>query len=210
MRKYSFSEWKILKEQDESKCDPFVTLQQKQGDVVYFGIHDLSKAYKKYGALPKLNLSDIQQKQGEIIDADPVDQAVKVAVEKAPYHYGYRKLEGEKEKMRRYMRDDGKMEVKIQVSNLQEISHLVGDGNSTVWLVIDGNTKYQKDLMREIRRKEVERANSQKDMEDFSVTEPEEDIEYMHVAHFNPSLVGKNGGWKYFTENRRYDYYPEG
>lgn len=205
-------------EQEATKRDPFTTLQQEKGDIVYFGIHDLARQYKQNGSLPVLNMNKIEDKKGVITDADPIDQVVDVAVSKAPFHYGYRKLENDKDKSKRFMRDDGQMEVKISVSNLQDISHLVEDLEGKVWLVIDGNTTYQKGLMREIRRKEVERAHASEEPshpktrhyddyegEEFSVDEPEDDdVDYMYVAHFDPNITSKGFGWKHFNETRNY------
>ncbi len=248
MLECNFSKWMALREQSENtSSDPFTTLQQKQGDIVYFGVHDLAKQYKQSNSLPMMSMDTIGEKKGEITDADPVDQVVSVAVTKAPFHYGYRKLEGKKEKMRRYMREDGQMEVQISVSNLIDISHLVSDSNSKVWLVIDGNTSYQKNLMREIRKKEVDRANNspvidydddqdepQDDQdnspshpptrhyddyegEEFSLEDDEDeedkkedddDKDYMHLAHFDPTMTSKSRGWKHFNETHRYSYYP--
>lgn len=217
----SYKKWKLLREQQESTTDPFTTLQQKQGDIVYFGVHDLAKQHKQNGSLPMMTMEVIGRKQGEITDADPVDQVVKVSVDKAPFHYGYRKLEKDKDKMRRFMSEDGHLEVRISVSNLIDISHLV-DGEEKVWLVIDGSTKYQNNLMREIRRKEVARANAAPapeeseypktrhyddyEGEELSV-EDEDEVDYMHVAHFDPT--SNNGKvWKHFNETKRYSYYP--
>jgi hypothetical protein len=211
MKEYSFLKWSCLKE----SADAFTSLDQKQGDIVYFGVHDLSKKYKQDGKLPEINLNDISGKKGEIIDADPIDQVVKVSVSKAPFHYGYRKLENEKDKMKRFMNADGQMEVKISVDNLKDISHLVNSDGPKIWLVIDGNTTYQKNLMREIRRKEMEKSNNEPTSpatrhydndDDLSIEEPE--VDYMHVAHFNPTITGKGYGMKYFNENKHYKSYP--
>lgn len=165
MMEISFVKWMQLKETNEAETlppgyNPFVTLQQKAGDIAYFGVHDLSKYYKQNGRLPDLDPGMLQMKAGEVVNADPIEQTITIATNRAPFHYGYHKLEDEKARTNRKTDDQGRMMVKIPVTHLQNISHMmngVEDGN--IWLVVDGNTKYQQGLMKEIRRKEIERAH---------------------------------------------------
>jgi hypothetical protein len=231
----NFSNWKDLRENtnvQNKSLDIFTKIPQEKGDIVYFGIHDLSKYYRENKKLPDLNLYDIFEKKGEIIDVDPANQQVKISMNKTPFQYGYRKLENEKDKMRRYMRADDKIEIKIPTSSLQDISHLIDAEGLPVYLVIDGNTKYQKSLIQAIRKGEIKKANQPKspstrhydkyDGGDFTLededddkydssdfTLEDDDKEETHVAHFDPSISSKSRNWRMFTETRRYEYYPE-
>jgi hypothetical protein len=160
----SFVRWMQLREQEEGNnippgFDPFTTLLQKAGDIAYFGVHDLHKFHKKHGSLPNLELDQIETKSGHIVNADPVNQTITVATKRAPYHYGYHKLEDDKAKAKRKTDAEGNVLVTIPTSHLQNVSHMFGDGSDqTVWLVVDGGTKYQQGLMKEIRRQEVQKA----------------------------------------------------
>lgn len=209
-----FQKWVALREYAEGDAlpagyDPFTTIPQKQGDAIYFGLHDLSRSHRETGSLPNLTMAQIGSKMGEITNADPIDQSITVSVDKAPFHYGYRKLESPKDKSRRFMDAEGKMSIKIPIGSLQNISHLMGDGDKSIWLVVDGNAKYQQGLMKEIRRKEVEKAASNAATRLYGhpalpqAPEPEEEYS-LDLAHTKPV-----SNWKHHTDTRQYGYYPK-
>jgi hypothetical protein len=220
MAKYGFSTWKTAKNNIivENLNNTFVNLPHKKGDLAYFGIHDLSRRYRENGCLPSLSLFDIFDKKGEIVDLDPVNQTIILSLDKPPFNYGYRKIESERDKERRYMRDDGKIELKIPIYNLQNITHIMDDDTIPIWLVIDGNTNYQKELIKAIRRKERVKSELENlpqppttrhydgfEGDELCIEEPEE----LQVAHFDPSILSKTRVWKQFKENNHYRYYPE-
>ncbi len=163
-----FSKWLCIRESlvneydlNGSQVDPFITLHQKSGDLVYFGIHDLAKSYRENNVLPELNQQEIADKLGQIVDADPVDQTVTVQTHQAPWHYGYKKLEDKRtrDKRKQMSQDPSEQaQVKIPVKSLMPITHMMKGSQSNLWLVIDASTKYQEGLIREIRKKEFERA----------------------------------------------------
>ncbi len=156
---YNFTEWVQLKKINEECDDPFIHLPQQQGDFVYFGVHDLARQYKENGTLNKLNIDYLMKKIGQCVNADHVEQTVKVYCEKDPFHFGYHKLEDSKaRKDRKSKMDDDIHEVDLPVSSLQNITHMFNKeelGKHKIWLVIDGQAKFQKDLMKEIRKKEI-------------------------------------------------------
>lgn len=193
-----------------------INIPQKKGDVVYFGIHDLSKYYRHNNSLPKLSLYDVFEKKGEIIEVNPSKHEVTISMDKTPFQFGYRKIESDKEKNKRFMSKENKIQIKIPIHYLQDITSLTED-DVPVYLVIDGNTKYQKNLINAIRRRE-EKRNQEKDLpktrhyddyegNDFTIEDEEEDKEEMYVAHFDPSILSKSRNWKMFTETKRYRYY---
>ncbi len=201
MLEKSFLKWALLKEESDF-IDPFTKMDQKKNDVVYFGIHDIYKYYKENSVLPKLTMSQIDQKMGIVTSVDPIDQIVIVSVEKPPHLYGYRKLENDKEKSKRFMNDDKKYEVRISISNLQNISHLVENSNENIWLVVDGGTKYQKNLIREIRKREF---NKSREQEDFDLSDDFDDE--IELSHFNPTIKSKSNHWKRYNETQIYKKY---
>ena len=221
----SFSNWKKLRESTcihQENVNVFAKVPQEKGDIVYFGIHDISRYYREHDKLPDLNLYDVFEKKGEIIEVDPVSEIVKISMNKTPFQYGYRRLENEKDKMRRYMIADDKIEITIPISNLQDISHLFEGNDVPVYLVIDGNNKYQKSLIKEIRKNEVKKSNQIKmpftrhyekyDGGEFAIEDDEEEKEEkeeMHIAHFDPSIMSNSRGWKIFTESKVYKYYSK-
>ena len=155
MIKTNFLEWVQYREE---QADPFITLQQKAGDVAYFGVHDLAKFYKANKSLPTLGMDQIQLKTGQVVDADPVNQTITVATQQAPYHYGYRKLDGSAKKK---TDEQGQNLVTIPVTSLQNVSHMFDQQpEGAIWLVVDGNTKYQQGLMRAIRKEEFQKAHA--------------------------------------------------
>lgn len=167
---YNFHEWMAVRKEAEllnetlprdERPNPFLHLQQKEGDFVYFGVHDLSRFYQEKGYIPpELDINMVAQKMGRIADANYVDHAVTVIANQDPYHFGYRKLESPRDRQKRREKA-GNIEVKIPVHSLEDITQWLGSGavmsGNKVWLVIDGNTKHQQSLMREIRKKEHER-----------------------------------------------------
>lgn len=207
--------------------DPFVTLHQKRGDYVYFGVHDLSKYYRDNGGLPNLNIQQAWPKMGQVVDADPIDQTVTVLSDKAPFHYGYKKLEDKSVREKRRARGETNATVKLPVNNLIPITHMfTGLGsNENVWLVIDGNTQYQQDLMREIRRREVERAHAppqspyQFRMQNRQITPfeqpPQHDQQPQEPQWSDDDLLDLQSvrydmHWRQpITDARRFKYYPE-
>lgn len=198
MKEYKFYNCIDIKE-DNSNL--FVKLNQEEGDIIYFGIHDLYKIYRDRGCLPILSLQEIDDKKGEIVSVNIVDQIVRASIKKSPFNYGYRKLSVVKNKMRRYMRADGNMEVKIPASDLQDISHLIKDAQGAkIWLAIDTNTKYQKNLIRDIRKRE---------MKNSSPTEDDKSKDCVQVDSFDPRITSKTYGWKMFNETKVYEYYKK-
>jgi hypothetical protein len=175
MAHYSFSRWRILRENanDPTKqlpvgYNPFTSLLQQQGDPVYFGVHDLSKFYRGNGTLPKLDIGQISPKSGVVVNADPIDQLITVAVKHKPYDLGYHKLEGQKKS--NVNPESGMYEIQIPVKSLEKVTHLFGDGEESrsIWLVVDGNTKYQNNLMRAIRKKEIEKSHMSQPLSQMS------------------------------------------
>ena len=224
---YKFTEWMKARRlvENSSESDPFISLQQKQGDFVYFGVHDLARQYKESGSLPKLDVDTLMKKIGQCVDADHVEQTVKVYCEQDPFHFGYHKLETpDARKKRRSKMDDDTHEVDLPVSSLQDITHMLADkgqlGDHKIWLVIDGHSKFQQNLMREIRKKEVSKRNEpgvdfDNDDPQFDMDEPEDedqksdDTEYMDLAHYDPSFTSHNRQFKRHYDVKIYDYYPE-
>lgn len=193
--------------------DSIAKVSQKEGEIVYFGIHDLSKYYREHKKLPELDLYDIFEKKGEIVKIDPIKHEAIIEVKKTPFQYGYRKLE--------YKNKNQNIEIKLPLHYLQDITHLT-DGDIVVYLVIDGNTKYQKKLINAIRKNEIIKSKF-KDLPktrhydnyeggEYYINDDEEENEEheeMHVAHFDPGILSKGHNWKMFTETKRYDYFPK-
>jgi hypothetical protein len=230
----SFHEWKLVREQSiqnelPAGYDPFTTMQQKAGDVAYFGVHDLSKFYRSNKVLPQLNDNEIQSKSGEVVTADPVKQTISVAVTKAPYHFGYHKLENKESRSNRKLDDLGRMLVTLPVAHLQDITHMFpGTSPGRVWLVIDGNTKYQQNLMQAVRRSEIQKAHGtpapvQSNMAPAQVQQtPARTDGYvpryqmqgrevtpipLQTANFDPSILSYDRFWKTHNDCKRYDYF---
>lgn len=204
---------------NEVKSNAFIEPSCQKGDLVYFGIHDLSKYYRENGSLPSLSLFDIFDKKGEIVHVDPVSQRATLILEKTPFYFGYRKIESDRDKEKRYMRKDGKIEIKIPIVNLENMSSIMNDDSIPVYLVIDGNTKYQKNLMKALRRKELERIQiiNQPSLpitrhydnfegENFSFDDID-DLDQMCYENFDPNINSKSRKWKYFNSNKKYKYY---
>jgi hypothetical protein len=194
----------------------FIDTSCKIGDLAYFGIHDLSKNYRENGFLPTLKLFDIFDKKGEISKIDPVGRTVTLILNKSPFYYGYRKLDSDLNGTKKYMFKNGKVELKIPISSLELMTSIMEDDSIPVFLVIDGNTKYQKNLMRALRNKEIERVKNknitpqpctrhydQFEGDNFSF----DDVDEICTEGFNPCLTSKLHKWKYFTADKRYKYY---
>lgn len=200
---------------NEKSQDGLIKVPQREGDIVYFGIHDLSKYYRENQKLPYLELYDIFAKKGEILSIDTAKHEVVIAVDKSPFQFGYRKIDSNNKQK------NNKIEIKIPLHYLQDITHLT-DGDLKIYLVIDGNTKYQKKLIDAIRRKEIKKSKQKpspktrhyddNEGEDFCVDDDEDEElsrEEMHVAHFNPSILSKSHSWKIFNETKSYKYFPK-
>lgn len=211
---YQFTEWMKARRfaEDSGEHDPFISLQQKQGDFVYFGVHDLARQYKENGSLPKLDVDTLMKKIGQCVDADHVEQTVKVYCEQDPFHFGYHKLEtAEARKKRRSKMDDDTHEVNLPVSSLQDITHMFGDvGEHKIWLVIDGQSKFQQSLMKEIRKKEVgKRKEAEEGEAEIGLEEPDDGSLEIHDESYDPSFTGHRRNFKHHYDVKRYEYYPE-
>ncbi len=162
---YSFTEWVQSKENPIEEAvqlprnmrqDPFLSMQQHAGDFVYFGVHDLARFYRENGYLPNLQMQKIVNKVGQIVDADPVEQTVTIATSRDPYHFGYKRMEDTATRQKRKQKGETTAKVTVPVAHLQNINHMLAGApvTQTLWLVVDGNTPYQQNIMREIRKKE--------------------------------------------------------
>lgn len=223
----SLSNFNIWMEQkriyQESIDNPLLDMKQKEGDKVYFGIHDLDRYYKIHNGIPSLEYADIMDKTGEIKEVDPIECNVFVSVEKDPFSFGYHNLENKSQRDRRKKRGDN---VKISGNCLIDISHLI-DGEHTVWLVVDNKTKYQSGLMKQIRRKEMKSYMDREESEikymiddegnelnlgvDVGYKMKNREIEpyYKYQSTFDPSINKNESRWKYHMDNKKYNYYPE-
>ena len=164
MIEINFKKWRLLKESivENNGYDPFTNLHQKQGDIVYFGIHDISKYYNQNGNLPDIDLGQVSGKSGQIVNANPIEQTVTVATQKPPFSYGYHKIESDKNKQNRKVDQNGMILITLTVAHLQDISNIViGSQGKRIWLVVDSNTKYQQNIIKEIRKKEIEKSHMQ-------------------------------------------------
>lgn len=212
---YRFTEWMKARRlvEDSGGEDPFISLQQKQGDFVYFGVHDLARQYKETGSLPKLDVDTLMKKIGQCVDADHVEQTVKVYCEQDPFHFGYHKLEtADDRKKRRSKMEDGTHEVDLPVSSLQDITHMFGGkeevGEHKIWLVIDGQSKFQQNLMREIRKKEVGKRKEAEE-NDSRIDMEEEDDGSLPIHDESCRQFTNNRQFKRHYDVKRYEYYPE-
>lgn len=202
-----------------SKNGYFIDTPCKIGDIVYFGIHDLARIYRDTGSLPTLKLFDVFEKKGEITKVDPVGQTVSLVLQKTPFYFGYRKLDSELCGTKKYLKKDDKLEIKLPISNLECMTSIMEDDTIPVFLVIDGNTKYQKRLMRALRNKELDRIKKL-NIPDLPVTRHYDNFEGENLSFddvddlnenitegFDPSLISKSRKWKYFNSNKNYKYY---
>lgn len=221
----NFENWVANKKLiQESINNPLLETPQKEGDKVYFGIHDLDRYYKIHNCIPPLEYTDIMNKCGEITEIDPVESRVLVDIEKDPFHFGYHNLENKSQRDKRKKRGE---HLKINCSYLIDISHLI-DGDNKVWLVVDGKTKYQSELMKQIRKREMrsymdKETSSAKYMADDSGSELDLGItsgyqmqnrEIVPYYNFNQNIfdprINKNESvWKYHLDTKKYCYYPE-
>lgn len=242
MTQTSFLAWiyerKLNLKENINYMDPFIMLDQKAGDFVYFGVHDLAKSYKLNGFLPDLDLQEMSAKLGQIVDADPVNQTVSIQTHRSPWYYGYKKLEDQRTRDKRKNAAEP-ASVKVPVKSLIDINHLMTGTQlgHNLWLVIDTTSKYQDNLMREIRKKEFERANTtqiprpithdpvnQASQNQFLVqgrhivsnpqhaksvpTLPQDDLS-LDFANFDPTILSYGRCWKTHSDTKRYQYYPE-
>lgn len=209
----SFSEWCNAKRINEAN-DSFVDVPQKKGDFVYFGIHDLSKQYREEQQLPKINPDNLMKKIGQCVNADGVDRTITVYCEKDPFHFGYHKLEDAESRKKRHSKmEDSTHELTLPISSLIDITHLLEDnydiGENKIWLVIDSKSKFQQDLIKEIRKKEISKRGP-----DMSIDIDDEDNEeYPHMAidHHDRLMMGLGQSFKTSNDSlsKRYFYYPE-
>jgi len=147
IKKY-ISNWPNIKEKfNKNTIDLCTAMSQNKGDIVYFGIHDLSKIYRDQGFLEKLNLFNVFDKKGEIIDLNPINQTITIKLEKSPFEYGYRKLS-------KCLKNN---KIIVPANDLINITYMIEDEIMPVYLLIDGSTKYQKNLIKAIRRRELEK-----------------------------------------------------
>lgn len=166
----SFLEWVAEQQANEAMVTSlppdvmaknFSYFEQKQGDMVYFGIHDIMKAVKETGDLPPLiDPSQVIAKGGQIVEADPTTESLIVTTQQAPWHYGYRNLEDTRSRQNRAKKGIEIIKVPIPKYFLEDISAWVpgaGAGGRRVWLVIDRSTSLQKKLHQLIIRKRMER-----------------------------------------------------
>ena len=209
----------------EATDNPLLDMSQEEGEIVYFGIHDLDRYYKAHNCIPPIDFSDIMDKTGEITEVDPIESEVHVKVEKDPFHFGYHGLENKAQRDKRKKRGG---DITLPSSSLIDISHVIG-GERKVWLVVDSKTKYQAGLMKQIRRKEMiaymdkEASETEYMLDD---TDDPFDIEmqdeyqlknreivpyytFNQGTEFKPSINKNECCWKYYSESKRYNYYPE-
>jgi hypothetical protein len=203
------------------KSNCFIDTSCKVGDIAYFGIHDLAKKYREIGHLPTLKLFDIFDKKGEIVKIDPISQTATLVLEKTPFYFGYRKLDSDLCATRKYLKKDNRLEIKLPISYLEAMTSIMEDDAIPVFLVIDGNTKYQKNLMKALRNKELQRINKMMANEppatrhydhlegdNFSFDDIDDLKEEQIKENFDPGITSKSRKWKYFISRKKYNYYP--
>lgn len=187
--------------------------EPKAGDAVYFGLHDMARN----------NFTMGDDKRGEIVDVDPINEKIKVIMDQDPYKMGYRKLENSKSRERRKkMGKDDKVELSIPIHHCKDVSGIAPDGSKT-WLIVDRNTKYQQNLNKKLNK------FMQKDSElDYMNNDPDPQIDpsMMPAASMNaqpgidyqminrevvPVPVNQSPlnmiGWKQHQDNRSYGYF---
>lgn len=162
MVQYSFLEW--LKQRENLQevqtvagaiYNPFAKFQQKEGDFVYFGVHEMARAFRETGQIPRLDVNQVLGKSGRIVDADPINMTLTIATDQDPYKFGYHKLSLSQ---RRGRPIGGTTKIKIPFGNLEQITHMLPTGEQLsgqrLWLVVDGSTKHQEKLRRAVRAAE--------------------------------------------------------
>lgn len=198
----------------EKLSNKFFEMPFSKGDIVYFGIHDLSKKYRENNCLPNLSLYDVFNKKGEISSLDPISQMLIVSLEESPFNLGYRRLNA----CQNY--NSKKLQVKIPSSYLQNITHIMEDDSINVYLIIDGETKYQNKLLKYLRKREIDKLKNS-DHKQFATRhydefegddfylDDSEDFKNENTSYFNynPNLLSKQRGWKYFKDNKVYKSY---
>lgn len=211
---------------EEYADNPLLDMKQQEGDKVYFGIHDLDRYYKDHGTIPELEFADIMDKAGEVGDTDPVNSTVLVTVSKDPFHFGYHNLETKAQRNRRKQKGEGRIDIKVPIDCLIDVSHLI-EGEHRVWLVVDQKTKYQAGLMKQIRKREMraymdkETNSSTYEIDDsgadldlsvepkYKFVNREVEPVYQFKAHYDPTLSRFEKDWKHHLDKHKFDYYPE-
>jgi len=133
-----------------------LSIDPKPGDLIFFGIHLLSKYNKENGTLPTLSLGpsedgiNISSTSYPITDVDPITRSVFVEPQRSPFSMGYRnKSLNERDRMNR---------IKVPVERLQDVSHLLQNQSQKVWLLFTNN-KYQDNLIIKLRKYEMQSQN---------------------------------------------------
>ena len=154
----TFKEWaEKRKTLDESKVirreieNPFLHVDQSQGDFVYFGVHDLFNYFKENGRVPKeLPFQKVSQKMGQIKDIDQKKNTVKVALPAPLTKMGYRSLKSKTDK-------NGQFYVNVPIGDLSDFTTLMGSGatlsGDKLWLASSNN--HQKKKMRQLKNAEM-------------------------------------------------------
>lgn len=189
----SFLEWVKIKEArlvggTEAVSNPFLYLDQKQGDFVYFGVHDLAKFYKSNGFLPStLDIATVLPKTGRIEDANSINRTISVLTDKDPFKFGYKKLETRDQREKRKTKNVDT--INLSANHLVDITSMLGTGaelsGQKLWLVVDGNTPFQQKIMQQIRKKEAERKTQ------VDPTPKSYDVNPDQVANVRNWLTGK-------------------
>jgi hypothetical protein len=165
MSEYSFLKWLSERQMNEARLvagaigNPFDGMSQKEGDFVYFGIHDLIRSYKQLGHMPPIDMAQVMQKAGRIENGDPIKRSVFVACNVDPYKYGYHRIETKSVRDKRKLRG-GPILVEIKSEHLENINYMMEVGQQinadnnrqTLWLAFDGSTQLQRGLIQEIRK----------------------------------------------------------
>jgi hypothetical protein len=217
----NFNQWQKSKEITESTSGSFLDIPQKVGDIVYFGIHNLSKYYRENNKLPKIDLYEIFSKKGEISKIDPAGSSVTISMDCVPREYGYRKLENGSCNSRKYMSAGSlsKFSIKVPISYLTDISHML-DGDISIFLIIDGETNYQKKLLKIIKNKEINKSKNKTfnpltrnydpyEGENLHIKDLDEKEEELHLCNFDPSFLSHSRGWSRFSKDKKYNYYKK-
>lgn len=123
----------------------FSHLEQKVGDLVFFGIHILNKLARDGGQLEDF---DIQNYLTRIIEVDPIQGNIIVQPEKSPFSMGYRN---------KYLNQKTRTgQVKIPKDYLEDVSFLLPEGSTQkLWVVIVkkyGQNHYQQNILKNLKR----------------------------------------------------------
>lgn len=166
------------------------------GDTVYFGIHDLHRNDFT------LDSDNSQDKMGEIVDIDPINEKIKVRVKKDPFHLGYRKLEDSKTRSRRKkMSKDEEAEVTLPSTSLKDVTRLAPDGSKT-WLVVDRNTNHQNKINKKINKFMHKNDGSEQTSKEPPADEPTNQDDMQGLPASNIIQFPGNKPVQYFQINR--------